>query len=105
MNFKPVDLQLAVHRNGDAGQLQNQMQQKPMLDQAAAASAMHKNAELNRTRSEKSEASAKASVRDERKRAKQDRNAGDTNGPNKDTENAAPSCEHPYKGHRIDLSL
>ncbi|WP_409340949.1 hypothetical protein [Paenibacillus sp. MBLB4367] len=105
MNFKPIDLQLAVHKNGDAAHWQNQMQQKPVLDQAAAAGAMQKDAELNRSRSEKSESAAKANIRDERKRSRPDRQTTESNRQPGESEGAPQSCEHPYKGHRIDLSL
>lgn len=106
MNLKPVELQVAVHKIGDNAQWHNQQQQKPMLDQAALAGAAQKNTELDRSKSSKTESSAKSQIRDERKKSKS--NGGKGKPKEQHSSETGPHDEgsaHPFKGHHIDLSL
>lgn len=110
MSFKSIDMQFALHKNMDAGFKQNQLQQKPVEDQALLAQASDRNIEADRQRSAKVDESAQPGIRDQgshsgegsNKDTKQDKSNADGENPGK--QNHA-SAEHPYKGHHIDFSL
>jgi len=103
MTLKSIDAQLSLTRSLEASAVQNQLNHKPMDDQAAAAGLLRKQAEEQRKRSNQVDKADDARIRDgsgrngqyySRSKKKQDKD-------NK-TEEAG---EHPYKGKFIDLSL
>ncbi|MCL6459913.1 MAG: hypothetical protein K6T85_18110, partial [Gorillibacterium sp.] len=106
MSLKSVDMQIAVHKNTDAAHFQKQLQDKPGADQAVLASGQLKNEIIKRRRSEgttKTEQGNIDSSPDENKKKGTALSEHKTSTHlEKDVLKAA---EHPYKGHRLDLSL
>lgn len=103
MSLKSVELQVAIHRTGDAGHMQNQLLQKTVHDQTMLAAAAAKQMEQMRKKSEalnKTEDDVKTE-RDGHNRSAEhgDRERKEHRGEERDT------IEHPYKGHHIDYSL
>lgn len=112
MSFKSIDLSFAVHKNTDAGQLQRELQQKPVVDQANLAQAGLKTEETNRQRTAKLDESDKSKIRDNRKEHKGGSSGrGKGHRPDQTAESGTSASlkqrdsGHPFKGHHIDLSL
>lgn len=112
MSLKAIDMSIAVHKNTDAGMVQRDIQNKPSADQAALAQTMVKTDELSRRRTVGLEESDKSRIRDNRK----DKNgSGGSSGqdgeqtPSSRTASSSTAKQkdsgHPFKGHRIDLSI
>ncbi|UJF35369.1 hypothetical protein [Paenibacillus hexagrammi] len=111
MSMKAIDLQFAVHKNDEAGIRQNQMMQKPRLDEALLENQASQTVERDRHRSSKLEESAKSNIHDQ---AHQGQGRGQepvsSNAKEKQSSDAAGSAsstcfDHPYKGHHIDVTL
>ncbi|NHN28355.1 hypothetical protein [Paenibacillus agricola] len=108
MSLRPVELQFALHKNNEAGLVQNQLNHKPVHDQVLLASAAAKVLEKERQVTGKADDVNQPSIHDQEKEAS-DRN------PNKrkPKQNASAIEEdlnierrvHPFKGKHIDLSL
>lgn len=108
MSLKSIDLQLTMNRSLDAGQVQNQLAQKPVGDQAAAALQSMKQQELDRTRSTRTEKSSDGKIRDgdNHKGGSGEPGGRAEDGGSPSEEQAKPrEAKHPYKGKFIDLSL
>ncbi|TDF98201.1 hypothetical protein [Paenibacillus piri] len=108
MNMRPVELQFALHKNDEAGHLQNQLNHKPGQDQAQLADAHAKQMEMDRQRTVRADDVLQASVHDREKDAKGRRNgkAGSKKGSGaNEAEQQASRHDHPFKGKHIDLSL
>lgn len=103
MSLRPVELQVAMPRTTDAGKIQNEMQHRPAVDQQHLAGQNVKHSlEMSQRNSEVDDASETA-LRDDGQRGKHSGNNSSSEKRHKsDVEHNA---EHPYKGHRIDLSL
>jgi len=109
MSLKSIDLQLAVSRSMEAGQVQSQLAQKPVSDQAAAVQQSMRQQELERTRSPRTEKTAEGKIRagDNNAKGGSDPSGGkaeDGGGRAKDQPKPR-EARHPYKGKFIDLSL
>lgn len=103
MSLKPVELQIALPRTTDAGKVQNELQHRPMLDQQQLAGQNVKHsAELAQRPTEVDE-SAESLLENDGGRGKGRGNQSSGQGERK--KEAVHDAEHPYKGHRIDLSL
>jgi hypothetical protein len=106
MSLKSIDLQMAVHRNGDAGLHQNQLTHKPIADQTLLASEQEKRIGHRMQQSNSVDEPRKAGVQaDDSGKGKQ--GGGRGNGKRQELEeSASPSkSKHPYKGQHIDFSL
>lgn len=104
MGFKAVDLQVAIHRTGEAGHLQNQLLQKPIHDQTMSAEAAARHMEDLR---KKSEATSKTDedVNIKREGGRQGGASPEGEASRQGKNDDHDHVEHPYKGHHIDLSL
>ncbi|MCS7461868.1 hypothetical protein N0M98_17160 [Paenibacillus doosanensis] len=106
MSLRPVELQIALHKNDEAGARQHHMNHKPQQDQTMLAAEAVKQAEKERQTTGVSEQIHHASVKD-KPRDKQGGSGGKHAGKRSAAE-AGPSAErgeHPFKGKHIDLSL
>ncbi|MEK3793037.1 hypothetical protein MKX42_15010 [Paenibacillus sp. FSL R7-0204] len=102
MSLKPVELQIALPRTHDAGKVQNNLQQRPALDQQQLAGQNVKHSQEISLRSTEVDESAESALRDGGK----GNGAGSQPHPRKpDKQENTHDAEHPYKGHRIDFSL
>jgi hypothetical protein len=106
MSLRAIDMQVALHKNDEAGLRQNQMTHKPEQDQAALAEQSLKTAEREAQMPTKLNESAKLNMKQEAS-GKSHKDAGRKKSGRKAKEEAKPveRSSHPYKGHHIDLSL
>lgn len=110
MSFKAIDMSLAVHKNTEAAQIQRELNQKPLLDQAALAQSGLKTETENRQKAAKLEETDKSKIRDGRQGRSRDTRNGEekeaAGNPDKPVPaKGAAEPVHPYKGHHIDLTL
>lgn len=109
MSLRPVELQFALHKNNEAGLIQNQLNHKPIHDQTLLANAAAKDTEKERQVTGKADDVNNSSIRDQEKEAA-DRNQKKMRSKrvSSEIEEERSSKErrvHPYKGKHIDLSL
>ncbi|MBC8079420.1 MAG: hypothetical protein H7X86_03690 [Gorillibacterium sp.] len=105
MSLKSIDMQFAVHKNSDVAKLQKQIQDKPGADQAILASGLIKNEIAKRRRSEGTTKTEQGNIDSS---ADDNMNVGtglSEHNPKVHQTNVLKAAEHPYKGHRLDLSL
>lgn len=103
MNMKPVELQIAVPRTTEATRVQNELQQRPHLEQQQLAGEQLKSAEAAQQRSAEVEESSEPGIRDDGGKS-----GGSQSGMQPGAEQEEPrlkEAEHPYKGKRLDVSL
>lgn len=104
MDFKAVELQIAVPRAGEASRIQQESQHRPMHHQHTLEGQSIKNSDRERKRSTQVDESAHASVRDGHHQASAEENSSKhKEEPSEQEKDHA--AEHPYKGHHLDLSL
>lgn len=106
MSYKSIDIQTSLPRTVELTPLAQNQQHKPIIEQAALAQQSLKTAEHESKRSQKTESSAKGTIKDRgaRERGKPSETARKPN----EEEQAAdpksiPSSKHPYKGKHIDF--
>lgn len=110
MSLKAIDIQMAIHRNDEAGMRQNQLLHKPEVDQSQLGQQVQKQAEREQRQTVKLEQTAEAHIRrsgGEGGGAPQHgegRYVAEAKASDTDASDAKPA-PHPYKGHFIDLSL
>lgn len=106
MNMKPVELQIAVPRTTEAGRVQQEVQQRPLIDQSLLSAESIREHEVERKRSSNIDESAHNSTinRDEHPQGGQ-RQHQSSSGQKHDEQEKEQPAEHPYKGKHIDLSL
>jgi hypothetical protein len=104
MDFKAVEMQIAIPRTGEAAHWQNQLSQKPLHDQSALAAQFAVQEELQRKRSNKAEEAVRPNIRDDQGKGKR---RGKFAAPEPDSvkKRTPARSEHPFKGRHIDLSL
>lgn len=107
MEFKPLDLQIAVHRTNEASIAQHHDQSKPQLDQQLLAGQHVRIQEKERTRSSEIDESAKSSVRDGKSSFSGNKQGNHQEQSDQQLNQQAHSypAEHPFKGKHIDFSL
>ncbi|NOU93405.1 hypothetical protein GC093_09265 [Paenibacillus sp. LMG 31456] len=108
MSMRPVELQFALHKNDEAGLLQNQLNHKPQQDQVQLASASLKQAEKERQVASKADDVLHASVHDQERDKSGGRKQKARSKPGvseSEDSKAIGRIDHPFKGKHIDLSL
>ncbi|MEX1031022.1 MAG: hypothetical protein WDZ91_13400 [Paenibacillaceae bacterium] len=106
MSLKSIDTQLSLSRTKDVGAIQNQLNHKPTDDQVSLAALAQKRMEDDRKKlSKASSKSSETSIKDQQSPNQQGQ-ANTHHGKNHlKTEEQSHPTDHPYKGHRIDISL
>jgi len=112
MSMRSVEMQIAIPRTSEAGNVQNQLLQKPAYDQAALAAKSIARNERDLKRSVQVSDAAGVKIRDDSPRGSNGgrsfsssrRKPGSDNGAAAEG-SSVPSTDHPYKGRHIDLSL
>jgi hypothetical protein len=106
MSLKSIDTQLSLSRARDVGAIQNHMNQKPTEDQASLALLAQKQLEEDRKKlSKANHKSNETNIKDQQSSDQQGNpNSQQDKSNQKPVEHPHPS-EHPYKGHRFDISL
>ncbi|WP_150267713.1 hypothetical protein [Paenibacillus tepidiphilus] len=102
MSMKPVELQIALPRTTDAGKVQNDLQQRPLITQQQISAEGIKQAQQSARRSAEIDEPADAKLHSREGRSRQPHQQAEAKA---EREEDVHEAEHPYKGHRIDLSL
>ncbi|WP_055108437.1 hypothetical protein [Paenibacillus ihumii] len=105
MNMKSVEMQIAVPRTSEAGRVQQDQQQRPLIDQSILAGQNMKASELERKKSQSLERSARNKTVKREGNAASEQEKGQAEAEEKQKEREKEQAEHPYKGRHIDLSL
>jgi len=66
MSFRSIEMQIAIPRTNEIGNVQNHLMQKPTYDQAALAAETRRQKERERKRSEKIDGASAPLIRDDR---------------------------------------
>ncbi|GGD68154.1 hypothetical protein [Paenibacillus nasutitermitis] len=109
MTYRSIDLQVSIPRTPEKGNLQSQMNQKPILDQAQLEGDTVKQTEQQRSRNTEIEQSAKPGIHNQqqpgysskRKRPGEEKEESALD----EAANSHAAPDHPYKGKHIDISL
>lgn len=104
MNFKPVEMQIAMPRTTDMSQIAQHVQHKPANDQQHVVQSALKQAEVQRSSTEKTEQTAETAIRDSQSGARQS-GRQDRRGSKRTGKTEGDTVSHPYKGKHIDLTL
>lgn len=105
MSLKAIELQVALPRTVEAGKLQEQLTQKPTVDQHQTAMMNQSEQEQNRIRSAPIIASNETmALHEQNERAKQEK-WKENKEKNDKEEDKQHHAVHPYKGKHIDFSL
>lgn len=102
MTYRSLDLQISIPRTPEAGGLQSQMMNRPMIEQQKLADESLKTTEQLRQKSSEVEETLETAIRDDQQgqsSGEQDRQGAET-----DAEKEVPA-PHPFKGRHIDISL
>ena len=106
MTLRSIEMQVAIPRTNEAGQIQNQLSQKPVYDQNQLAQQSAKKAAEQLKKSNEVEQAADMQIRDEEQKQgggqKQQRRE---RGKKEQAAHGHTVPVHPYKGRHIDLSL
>lgn len=107
MSWKAIDLQMAVHRSGDAGLQQSQFVNKPADDRAALAQQSVKQTIEEGQRPAKTPEPGEAGIHERQGQAgaSESKNKKQSNGKAEETAKGPEDIPHPYKGKHIDLHL
>lgn len=106
MTLRSIELQVAIPRTSEVGQIQNQLAQKPAYDQNQLAQQSAKKADEQLKKSNEIDQAFELQIRDEEQKQGGGRN--DQKRERKKDEQAEPGqtvSVHPYKGRHIDLTL
>ena len=106
MSYKSIDIQTSLPRTVELTPLAQHQQQRPVIEQAALAQQLLKTAEQESKRSQKTESSAKGTIKDRgaRERGKSSGTAKKQNEDDQASETKSiPPSNHPFKGKHIDF--
>ena len=104
--MRSVEMQIAMPRTHEAGKIQNEFLQRPVQDQVKLAAQNIKESQEMSQRSTEVDETANSSIREEGKQhSSQKDGLSQTQEIEQEPVIEKHPAEHPYKGHRIDLSL
>ncbi|WP_324607780.1 hypothetical protein [Paenibacillus sp. IHBB 10380] len=105
--MKSVEMQIAMPRTHEAGKIQNEFLQRPVQDQVQLAAQSIKESREMSQRSTEVDETAHSSIREEGKQHSSQKDGLSRTQEQEQQEQVTEQhlAEHPYKGHRIDLSL
>lgn len=106
MSYKSIDIQTSLPRTVELTPLAQHQQQRPIMEQAALAQQSIKTAEHESKRSQKTESSAKGTIKD-RDAREQGRQSGTGKQTQDEEQPSGPASiqppKHPFKGKHIDF--
>ncbi len=105
MSYKSIDIQTSLPRTVELTPLAQHQQQRPIIEQAALAAQTIKTAEHESKRSQKTESSAKGTIKDRgaREQGRQSESGKHSQEEEQPAGAGAPQPSHPYKGKHIDF--
>jgi hypothetical protein len=104
MSLKSLEMQVALPRTQDFGKMQEQMNQRAMVNQQQSSQEEKVKAELDRKRSAKMEGKNKGNISSE-DQSSSNGYAEQKNKRQKDNDQSEDHSAHPFKGKHIDISL
>jgi len=104
VSMKSVEMQIAIPRTTEASKIQNDIHHRTSQEQQFLAGEQAKENRELRQRSSGVDETANAAVRDEGKR-QPSRQKGSARRTSNQGEEEHHDAQHPYKGHRLDVSL
>lgn len=106
MSLKSIDTQLSLSRVRDVGSIQNQLNHKPSDDQQLLAAQAQKRVDDDRKKMSQLSKTSELSIKDQHSQNHQGQ-AGSQHSKNthQKPDDDSHAGDHPYKGHRIDISL
>lgn len=105
MSLKSIDTQLSLSRARDVGAIQNQMIHKPSDDQVSLAALAQRKMEDDRKKMSRVSKTSEMSIKDQQSQNQQGQAGSQHSKNNHKTEDESHASDHPFKGHRIDISL
>jgi len=102
MSLKAVELQITIPRTHDAGRIQEQLQQRPLNDQAHLLNEQKKEIQKQQHITSELEKTEKEKIKDQSKQNNSNSNQHQSNSPK---ESKKRKTQHPYKGQKVDISL
>ena len=111
MSFKAIDMQIAVQKSTETGMKQNQLMNKPVLDQVMLAANLAKRSDANRLKSGKVDELVNHLIRDDQENGKNKllqqarRKKSKIIGETTEDKHTSAIGGHPFKGKHIDFSL
>ncbi|WP_268624430.1 hypothetical protein [Paenibacillus alvei] len=108
MNWKPVEMQIAIPRTQESSTLQHQQQQRPVTEQAMLNDQAQRLMEKSRERNAQVESSQDARIRNQHheggNHAERDGSDNSHSEQKQDeTEQVMVPAQHPFKGKHIDF--
>lgn len=103
MSFKSIEMQVALPRTKDAGRIQEQLNQRSMINQSQESVEQKNKTEAERHKPLKMNGSEQRTISSQDENSKNSNN-GSGKRRQKEEENEKNS-PHPYKGKHIDISL
>jgi hypothetical protein len=110
MTLRAIEMQIALPRTTEAAHVQNQLSQKPVLDQSMLAQENLKQAEQQQKRANEVDKASTMLIKEDDARREQEskrRQGGARKAQGKQASDVtgAKLPDHPYKGRHIDLTL
>ncbi|GIO66852.1 hypothetical protein J21TS3_16730 [Paenibacillus cookii] len=105
VSMKSVEMQIAIPRTTEAGRIQNDIHHRTSQEQEFLAGQQQKEAQELRQKSAGVDETANAAVRDEGKRHPSRQKDPSRRASKPEETGGHKDAEHPYKGHRLDVSL
>src|SRR5690554_1693692 len=105
MSLKSIDTQLSLSRAREVGAIQNQLNHKPSDDQFSLANQAQKRLEEERKKMNQLSKTSETSIQDQQSQDEHGQESSQQSKKNQKPDEALHPSEHPYKGHRIDISL
>lgn len=105
VSMKSVEMQIAIPRTTEAGKIQTDVHHRTAQEQQFLAGEQLKETQNLRQRSTGVDETANTAVRDEGKDKGNSPKHGSSPQKSKQEKGDHQDAEHPYKGHRFDVSL
>lgn len=103
MSLRAVELQITIPRTQDAGRIQEQLQQRPQIDQTHLMNEQKKELDKQLQKTKQSEKTEKENIKNQEK--KHSKNQQNQQNAKKGAEKKKKEVKHPFKGHSVDISL
>ncbi|OAB76716.1 hypothetical protein PNBC_04765 [Paenibacillus crassostreae] len=103
--MRSVEMQIAIPRTQDVGKIPSELQQRSTQEQTFMTSQQIKEIRQMSQRSTNVDETANTSIREEGKNQQSSQENSESHSSQQEQQSVYHSAVHPYKGHRIDLSL
>lgn len=105
MSLKSVELQVAIPRSQDAGRLQEQLNQRQVIQHHQSAEEQKTHAELQRLKASHLESKNHSKISSDDPSSQEHSQQNDHHRNRQEKERGEEQAKHPFKGKHIDISL